>query len=123
MLWPWMVNVFTWSGALLISIGIVANIFIIWPIFEVKGYGLLLDTFSLAPIIEIQSHPEMKLERKKLRIYNPELGKLPGVKIFILFNIVIGAFVITPFLSIYSNVVTEFGVTTQAWVQGTLADV
>ena len=65
----------------------------------------------------------MKLERKKLRIYNPELGKLPGVKIFILFNIVIGAFVITPFLSIYSNVVTEFGVTTQAWVQGILADV
>ena len=52
----------------------------------------------------------MKLERKKLRIYNPELGKLPGVKVFILFNIVIGAFVITPFLSIYSNVVTEFGV-------------
>ena len=55
----------------------------------------------------------MKLERKKIRIYNPELGKLPGVKVFILFNIVIGAFVITPFLSIYSNVVTEFGVTTQ----------
>ena len=59
----------------------------------------------------------MKLERKKIRIYNPELGKLPGVKVFILFNIVIGAFVITPFLSIYSNVVTEFGITTQAKVQ------
>ena len=28
---------FTWSGALLISIGIVANILIIWPIFEVMG--------------------------------------------------------------------------------------
>ena len=41
MLWPWMVNVFTWSGALLISIGIVANIFIIWPIFEVKGISLI----------------------------------------------------------------------------------
>ena len=40
MLWPWMVNVFTWSGALLISIGIVANIFIIWPIFEVKRISL-----------------------------------------------------------------------------------
>jgi len=93
MLWPWMVNMFTWSGALLISIGIVSNILIVWPIFE--------------------SHPEIKLERKKIRIYNPELGKLPGVKVFILFNIVIGAFVITPFLSIYSNVVTEFGVTTQ----------
>ena len=30
---------FTWSGALLISIGIVANILIIWPIFEVMGVG------------------------------------------------------------------------------------
>ena len=28
---------FTWSGALLISIGIVANILIIWPIFEVMA--------------------------------------------------------------------------------------
>ena len=48
MLWPWMVNMFTWSGALLISIGIVANIFIIWPIFEVKGYCLLLGCLSSA---------------------------------------------------------------------------
>ena len=51
MLWPWMVNVFTWSGALLISIGIVANIFIIWPIFEVKGI-LFIIWLSLALNLE-----------------------------------------------------------------------
>ena len=50
MLWPWMVNVFTWSGALLISIGIVANIFIIWPIFEVKGIFFINSPLSGATI-------------------------------------------------------------------------
>ena len=49
---------FTWSGALLISIGIVANILIIWPIFEVMGvlyFNLLILLSGASSTTEIIS--------------------------------------------------------------------
>ena len=62
---------FTWSGALLISIGIVANILIIWPIFEVMGIRslnlviLLSGAYSTTDDNFVSESPGYEIRKKE----------------------------------------------------------
>ena len=93
-IWPRLVAHFTWSGALLIIIGLQLQSFISWPIFK--------------------AHPDSPVKKSSFKSTVASwrtLCQVKGFVSFLLFNTIYIGIVMTIVLTLLINLATEYGVT------------